>query len=162
MDDAKRNRLVKWLTLVGTLGLAHWFFGNLYEAVVISPNWIVDSPAQLTRLNEFFVRTSPTLFFIPVTPIAAALVWLTTALNRERAVARSYQRASIFIALAMALNTLIVSTLIVHLFGEDYHAHAAQLQTYATRWNILNLLRMALVATTIVYLFQAFRQLDRT
>jgi hypothetical protein len=122
---------------------------------------VVDSPAQLVRLNEFFVRTNPTLFFVPLTPLAAALVWLVTALNREHAVRRSYARASTLIAVAMAVNVLIVSTLIVRLFGDDYRAHAAQLHSYATRWNILNLFRMGFVAATIVYLFQAFRQLDR-
>src|SRR5690349_24243115 len=41
----------KWLTLVAVLGLAYWFFGNLYEAIVFSPNWVTDTPAQMTRLN---------------------------------------------------------------------------------------------------------------
>jgi hypothetical protein len=154
-------RRLKWLTLAALLGLAHWFFGNLYEAIVISPNWVVDSPAQLTRLNEFFVRTSPTLFFVPVTPIATVLVWVVTLLNREPATARNYARASLFIALAMLLNALIVTTLISKLFGSDYLSHTRELQAYAARWNILNVCRMSLVATSIVYLFSAFRLLDR-
>ena len=107
------------------------------------------------------MRTSPTLFFMPWSVIAAVLVWVVTALNRDRSVGRSYARASLYMALAMALNVLIVSTLIFRLFGDDYAAHADQLHSYAARWNILNLFRMGLVATTIVYLFQAFRRLDR-
>jgi hypothetical protein len=161
MDSTRRNQRIKWLTVAAAVGLLHWFFGNLYEAVVISPNWVVDSPAQLTRLNEFFVRTSPTVFFVPLTPLAAVFVWLATLLNREPGVGGNYRRASLFVTLALAVNTLIVATLITRLFGDDYLAHAAQLQTYATRWNVLNLLRMVLVATTVCYLFQAFRQLDR-
>jgi hypothetical protein len=35
------------------------------------------------------------------------------------------------------------------------------LHTYASRWNALNVLRMALVAATLAYLFQAFLKLDR-
>src|SRR5215212_5573590 len=68
----------KALTLATVVGLAYWLFGNLYEAVVLSPNWVVDSPAQLTRLNEFFVVTSPTLYFVPLALAALALVFVIT------------------------------------------------------------------------------------
>jgi phosphotransferase system glucose/maltose/N-acetylglucosamine-specific IIC component len=155
------SNLLKWLTLAASLGLAHWFFGNLYEALVIAPNWTVDSPAQLQRLNEFFVHTSPTLFFVPMVPLATLLVWLVAFLNRDRRLGATYARASLYAALAMALNVLIVTTLITKLFGADYQAHASQLQSYAARWNLLNLGRMGLVATAATYLFNAFRQLDR-
>ena len=79
----------------------------------------------------------------------------------HHSIKRIYSRASIFMALAMA-DIVIVSTLIVHMVGDDYRAHTAQLHGYAVRWNILNLFRMGLVATTVAYLFQAFRVLDRT
>jgi hypothetical protein len=62
----------------------------------------------------------------------------------------------------VALNALIMSTLITKLFGDDYLLHASRLQAYTTRWNLLNLIRMALAGAAIVYLFQAFRPLDRT
>jgi hypothetical protein len=40
-------------------------------------------------------------------------------------------RAGIFMALAMGVNIVIVSTLIVHMVGDDYRAHTAQLHSYA-------------------------------
>src|SRR5690242_9538153 len=55
--DGSRGRMQKWWTFAAVLGLAYWFFGNLYEAVVFSPNWVVDSAAQIDRLNAFFVNT---------------------------------------------------------------------------------------------------------
>jgi hypothetical protein len=161
MMDLNREPRVKWLTFLAALGLVHWFFGNLYEATVISPNWVLDSPAQLTRLNELFVRTSPMLYFVPITPVAALLVWLVTFLNRNTTLKTVYVRASVYTALAMALNAVIVSTLVAKLFGADYALHAARLHDYAVRWNILNVLRMALVGAAIAYLFSAFRELDR-
>jgi hypothetical protein len=155
-----KNRL-KWLTFLAALGLVHWFFGNLYEAIVFSPNWVLDSPAQVARLNQFFVRTSPTLYFVPITFVATLLVWLVTFLNRDRALRPMYARASVYIALAMVLNAWIVSTLIFKLFGADYAEHGARLYDYTLRWNILNVFRMTLVGITSAYLFGAFRQLDR-
>lgn len=151
----------KWLTLAAVLGLAYWFFGNLYEAIVISPNWIVDSSAQLTRLNQFFVNTSPTLFFIPLTLLATVLVWVLLVVNQDTELKALYRNASLFAVALTALNVLIVTTLITKLFGTDYLSYGDELSSYAWRWNILNVIRMALTATTAVYLFGAFRRLDR-
>lgn len=151
----------KRLTLVALLGLAHWFFGNLYEAVVFSPNWVVDSVTQMRRLHEFFVNTSPTLYFVPLTQAATVLVWVLLAINRDRELKPDYRRASLFALASTALNAFIVATVITKLFGADYLSHADELTSYCWRWNILNVLRMTLVATTAVYVFNAYRKLDR-
>ena len=151
----------RWLTLAGVVGLAYWFFGNLYEAVVISPNWVADNPAQLTRLNEFFVHTSPTWYFVPVGLIGPVLTWLTAFTNREPALTGTYRRAAGFTAAAVLVAVVMIVVLISRLFGADYASYGAELTTYAWWWNGLNVLRMALTATAGVYLFGAFRVLDR-
>jgi hypothetical protein len=155
------RRLQKALTLSAVLGFVWWLFGNLYEAIVISPNWVVDSPAQLARLNAFFVHTTPTAYFIPVVPLATLLAWALWGSNREVALKGDYRRAAALAAAAMAVNAFIVSTLIVRLFGDDFLAHAAELHAYAWRWNLLNVVRMALVAATAWQLFRAFVKLAR-
>jgi hypothetical protein len=143
------------------LGFAWWLFGNLYEAVVISPNWVVDSPAQLARLNAFFVNTSPTTYFIPVVPLATLLAWTLWGVNREGALKGDYRRAAMLAAAAMAVNAFIVATLISRLFGNDFLVHAAELHSYAWRWNLFNLVRIALVAATVRQLFRALVKLER-
>jgi len=151
----------KRLTLVAVLGLAYWLFGNLYEAIVFSPNWVTDTPAQMTRLNEFFVNTSPTLYFVPLTILAVLLAWILMAVNRDPTLRADYRRAGLVALLLMALNTLIVATVVTKLFGTELGADPHQLTSYAWRWNVLNVLRMALTATTAAFLFNAFRKLDR-
>lgn len=153
--------LQRRLTLIAILGFAHWFFGNLYEAVVFSPNWVVDSPRQMTRLNEFFVTTSPSWYFVPLTLGATVLVWALLATNRDATLARHYRWAGLFALLSAALNAFIVATVVTKLFGRDYSSHSELLSSYCRRWNILNVFRMVLVATTTVHLFGAFRRLDR-
>jgi hypothetical protein len=151
----------KRLTLLAVFGLAHWFFGNLYEAFVFSPNWVVDSAAQMKRLNEFLVNTSPTLYFVPLTQLATVLVWVLWAFNRDEEVKVDYQRAGLWSLLLTVLNVFIVVTVITKLFAIDYLSHADELASYCWRWNTLKLFRMALTATTAAYLFNAFRKLDR-
>jgi hypothetical protein len=151
----------KALTLVTVVGLAYWMFGNVYEAVVLSPNWVLDSPAQLTRLNEFFVVTSPTLYFVPLALVALALVWVATWLNPDPQLSPYYRRASVVALAEVALNAVIIPVLITKMIGPGYREHLAEATTLAWWWNALNLVRIALTATTTWSLFTAFRTLDR-
>ncbi len=59
------------LVLFVVFGLALWFFGNLYEAVVIAPNLVVDTATKITYWRGFFSLTNPVYFYIPVAPQAA-------------------------------------------------------------------------------------------
>ena len=142
-------------------GLCWWLFGNLYEQVVISPNWIVDSPAQMRRLHEFFIVTTPTIYFVPLTQIATVLVWIIYFLNKREVVKSDLKCASILAVLATALNIFIVSAIVLKLFASDFEKYGVYLSVLTRRWNVLNIFRMMLVATTIHYLVNAFRKLDR-
>jgi hypothetical protein len=163
-----RTRLRGWtparqkaLTLTTVVGLAYWLFGNLYEAVVFSPNWVVDSPAQLTRLNEFFVVTSPTLYFVPLALAALALVFVAAWLNPVGELAPLYRRARLLAVLDVALNAVIIPFVITRMVGPGYREHLADATALAWWWNGLNLVRIALTAGTAALLFSAFRTLDR-
>lgn len=145
----------KWWTLGAVLGLAYWFFGNLYEAIVFSPNWVVDTPAQMARLDEFFVNTGPTLYFVPLTMVTCVLVWVLLLVNREPSVRRDYRRAGVAALVLTVLNAVIVTTVVTKLFSVDGD------RTLAWTWNGLNVVRMVLTATTATFLFNAFRRLDR-
>lgn len=151
----------RWLTLLAALGMAYWFFGNLYEAVVFSPNWVEDSPAQFARLNGFFTNTGPTLYFVPLTPLAIVLVWALWWRNRDDDLRADYRYAGVASLVLTALTIGIVALVIPRLFGAEALAHPAQLRTAAWWWNGLNVLRMILTAITGWHLFQAFRKLDR-
>jgi len=148
------------LTLLAVLGLAYWLFGNLYESIVLSPNWIVDSAMQLERLNAFFVNTSPTIYFVPLTQAATVLVWILWWRNRIDEVRRDYRRAGVLGILATGVNAVIVATVVPTLFGEERLSHVDSLTAYGWAWNILNVVRMVLVGATLAYAFRAFRTLD--
>jgi hypothetical protein len=150
----------KWI-LVAIIGLAWWLFGNMYEAIVISPNWIVNSPLQLKRLHDFFINTSPTIYFVPVTQFATVLVWILWWRNNENTIKKDHAKAGLLAILATALNIFIVTTIITKIFGNDFEKHGDHLATLCTRWNVLNVFRMLLVGFIIHYLFRAFRQLDK-
>jgi hypothetical protein len=142
------------MLIVSLVGLSWWFFGNLYEAIVISPNWIVDSPAQLTRLHEFFVNTDPTLYFVPATLLAVLLLWISLIIGRQTLPRRTVIWSAVVSTALIGLTAFIVSVLVTALFGPSYLEHEDALSTYAWWWNIANLVRMALTATTIVLVWK--------
>lgn len=149
-----------WWTVATLLGMAHWFFGNLYEAVVFSPNWVVDSSAQMRRLEEFFVNTGPTMYFVPLTLLAPIPVWVLLAVNKVAGARADYRRASLFALLATVLNAVIVTTVVTKLFDPHNLGDTIELTRLAWQWNILNLCRMALTAVTGVFLFNALSKLE--
>jgi sterol desaturase/sphingolipid hydroxylase (fatty acid hydroxylase superfamily) len=149
------------LTLFALFGFGWWFYGNAYEAIVIAPNWVHDSASQVARLRAFFVHTSPTNYFVPLTQLATLLVWVITCRNREPAAARPLRLASVFAALAAGLNVVIVTTLVLRIFDAGETLAPEIVHRLTLTWNMLNGVRMALTGVTIVALFQAFRQLDR-
>jgi hypothetical protein len=152
----------KTLTLLALLGLLHWLFGNLYEAVVFSPNWVVDSATQLDRMHGLFIRTSPTMYFVPVSQLATLVAWAAHLMNREPSPARDFRRASLTLILATALNGFIVAKVVTKLFGADYRSRSdAELHALCVQWNVLNGVRMAFTAAAVFWLFSAFRKLDR-
>jgi len=152
----------KALTLLALLGMLQWLFGNLYEEVVIAPNWVVDTPLQLARLHGLFTRTSPTTYFVPISFIAPVLGWIAHALHRDGVAIRELRRASAAALLASALNAYIVGTIVLTVFGDDYASVPPdRLHALCVRWNVLNGARMVLVAGAAYWLFAAFRRLDR-
>ncbi len=153
--------LQRGLTLAALIGMTYWLFGNLYEAVVFSPNWVRDSPSQFVRLHEFFSATGPTLYFVPVTQIAMVLVWVLWWRNQDDELARDYRRAGQAAAVLTVLTVYIVAAVIPHMFGTGALTQPDGLYSAAWQWNILNVFRMLLTAITACYLFGAFRKLDR-
>lgn len=151
--------LQRRLTLIAVLGMAFWFFGNLYEAVVFAPNWVVDSPAQFTRLREFFVNTGPTLYFVPVAQLAILLVWVLWWRNRDEELKRDYRRAGVASLVSVVLSVYVIAVLVQRMFGDE--VPGPELTGVAWQWNAGNVIRMVLTAITGWSLFSAFRKLDR-
>lgn len=155
----RRGRL---LVLIAMVGMLHWLFGNLYEEVVIAPNWLVDSREQLQRLHALFVRTSPTTYFVPLSFVAPVLTWAALVMCRGTLATGELRRASLFALLATIVNAVIVTSIVTRIFGDGYlRLPDAVLHASCVRWNILNGVRMICTAATVYWLFAAFRRLDR-
>ncbi len=151
----------KNLTLFSIFGMAYWFFGNLYEAIVFGPNWAIKDPDHLKHLNDFFVNSSPTAYFIPMTLLAAISIWILMFVNKVEIVKREYRIASILALVITIMTSLIVGFVLSKMFGPGYFENPTKASFYGQLWNILNAFRLALEIATIYYLFNAYRKLDK-
>ena len=59
----------RW-AVVARLGLAWWFFGNLYESIVDVPQLLVD--AQSGRARRILAPGSPVRYYAPTLPLTLA------------------------------------------------------------------------------------------
>lgn len=157
MNIAKQKN---W-TLSSIFGIAYWLFGNLYEAIVFGPNWIIKNPEHLKHLNSFFVNSSPTAYFVPMTIIAAISVWVLTFLNKTESVKKEYKKASILVLVITLLTSFIVAFILSKMFGPGFYENPNEGSFYGTIWNYLNALRLLLESATIYYLFNIYRKLDK-
>ena len=70
-SSPRRDRLAIQLLDVAEFTHAHWFFGNLYEAVVRIPDRIAASEPSSRLARTPFGPGSPGRYYVPVAPINA-------------------------------------------------------------------------------------------
>ena len=143
------RRILMYFTV---FGIAMWFFGNLYEAVVIGPNIAGDTKEQLRAFQQFTVVTNPVYYYIPLTQIAAVtlIVWFV------RTPWRAPEKRSLFIAsaaeiAAVALSIYIIVKLNMTLFFGSLGETPHELHRLALQWNLLNLVRVGVTALALVF-----------
>ncbi|OHU33932.1 anthrone oxygenase family protein [Mycobacteroides chelonae] len=143
------RRILMYFTV---FGIAMWFFGNLYEAVVIGPNIAGDTKEQLRAFQQFTVVTNPVYYYIPLTQIAAVtlIIWFV------RTPWRAPEKRSLFIAslaeiAAVALSIYIIVKLNMTLFFGSLGETPDELHRLALQWNLLNLIRVGVTALALVF-----------
>jgi Domain of unknown function (DUF1772) len=143
------RRILMYFTV---FGIAMWFFGNLYEAVVIGPNIAGDTKEQLRAFQQFTEVTNPVYYYIPLTQIAAVtlIVWFV------RTPWRAPEKRSLFIAAlaeitAVALSIYIITKLNMTLFFGSLGETPEELHRLALQWNLLNLVRVGVTALALVF-----------
>lgn len=135
-----------------------WFFGNLYEAIVLTPNLLVDSAQKIYSWRALFTVTNPSFFYIPLSPIAVILIIILffKTDKKEIMLKKHLRYACISLLLATALGIYIITQINLKLFFA--HGDIAQSDAYklALRWNMLNAIRIILLVFAIYGLFHAY------
>jgi hypothetical protein len=163
-DMQKRSRCramqprALWAAVAG-FGQVHWFFGNVYEAVVDMPQLLAD--AQQNREPRLLGAGSPLRYYIPTAPVtlvatAAALIdsW------RSGGDRRVITTAAASTASAAALTAYLVRTVNLRLLRGGKPVSATECRRLVRSWHRGNLVRLLVLAVAAWALRQAAQTAD--
>jgi hypothetical protein len=150
MASERRSRLISVLLALALLGVAQWFFGNLYEAVVTAPNWRVGFEYEaITGRSQNADR--PIRYYVPTTWVAVVLLWAATILGwRAMPDAKRWLAVgSASSVAAVALSVYIITQLNLRLFYIGPVREIESVRPLMERWQILNWVRVSIVGTVL-------------
>lgn len=134
-------------------GLALWFFGNLYEEIILMPNWLAAPIDVLTVYNRYYSVVIQYHYYVPITQLAViVLVVLCFTSNPARQLAEAdLRRAAIWGSLGIALTAWIVLSLNLDLFIGELKLSQAEAHQKGLIWMIGNAVRLFCVGLAFGY-----------
>ena len=127
-----RPRLRVPLRTAAEVGLAHWFFGNLYEEVIGMPARIAEHPPP----DGPFAPGSPVRYYLPAAPLTLAATFACVATGWGRRRDRP----------ALAAAGLLLRLL------DGVETDPAERQRLVRHWHAVNRVRLPVVAAAAVAL----------
>lgn len=131
------DKRILWLTGFTIAGLAHWFFGNLYETVVFTPNTLGDPASALTHWNAFMRVSNPVWYYIPLSPLTflASATAYGLGRNQEPVLRRWLLRTMLLTTLATILTVYIVTQINLNVFFSGMDLEANRDRVNAMIWH---------------------------
>lgn len=152
----KANRsTLRWLHFA-LFGLALWFFGNLYEEIILMPNWLAASIDVLRVHSRYTTVVVQYHYYVPVTQLAViTLIVLCFTNNPARQLAQpDLRRAAIWGTLGVALTAWIVLNLNLNLFIGELKLSEAEAHRKGLIWMIGNAARLFCVGKSFGHTFR--------
>lgn len=148
---------LRWLHF-SLFGLALWFFGNLYEEIILMPNWLVAPIDVLTAYNRYYSVVIQYHYYVPVTQLSVlVLVWLSFRTGDPLRL----RRAAVWGLLGTALTAWIVLSLNLDLFIGRLTLSVSEAHEKGLIWMAGNALRLICVGMSFLYTLRARDRLLR-
>jgi hypothetical protein len=136
------------LQTAARLGLAHWFFGNLYEEVVRMPARIAEQPVTGGPL----AAGSPVRYYLPAAPVTVATTLACVAAGWHRRADRpALAAAGLLTATGAALTGHLVRAVVLQLL-DGTQSDPAERRRLVEHWHRVNRVRLVVVAAAAVAL----------
>lgn len=143
------------LLLISFFFMAYWFFGNLYEEIVLIPNQLVNPVEALTCWQSYFSITDQVYYFVPCMLIAVMGTCILFFRSKERVQRSFLKKAMIFSMIAAGLTIVIVNEINEPLFYGDVEKFKGDIRMLVILWLLGNAVRLYLVGTAMYHLFKA-------
>lgn len=142
------------LLVISFFFMAYWFFGNLYEEIVLIPNQLVNPVEALTCWQSYFSITDQVYYFVPCMLIAVIGTCILFFRSKERVQRSFLKRAMIFSMIGTGLTIILVNEVNERLFYGDIEKFKGDLRLLVVLWLTGNAIRLYLVGTSMYYLFK--------
>jgi hypothetical protein len=137
-----RRRVTGTLLTITQLGYAHWFFGNLYEAIVKVPHRLVsdqEPAAAGTRATALLGPGSPLRYYLPGAPATFAATLAALATGWDTPNDRRWLMAAAACSMAGgAIAAYLVRTVNLPLFFTDQSLAPDEQDRLLRTWYRLN------------------------
>lgn len=150
-----KEKIADKLLWIALFFMSYWFFGNLYEEIVLIPNQLFNSFEVLTCWQSYFNTTDQVYYFVPCMLIAVIGTCVLFFKTKERTQRSYLKKATIFSMIATGLTIVIVNEINERLFYGNLEKMKDQLRMLSILWLIGNAIRLCLVGTAMYYLFKA-------
>jgi len=158
-----KSKLFSNLLLFSLFGIALGFFGILYEGVVYGPKLLDVSKERMHFWKDFTSIINPLVYYFPLTHLATitlAVLYIMTP--KEKADIRKRLRLASIFQIASLLLTFYILTQInfKQSFG-NIEKYANAIPGKVLLFNILSVLRVALAAVGLTFIFKAYIQTQK-
>ena len=145
------------LLLFSIFFLALWFFGNLYEEILIAPNHVLNSYEKLQHWQHYFTEINQIAYYVPFTQLAVLGICVLYFKSGDSTEKKYLRRAAIFGLAGIALTAVIVTQLNLKLYiGGQLDTYKNQLQQLSVLWLAGNALRLYLVGNALYSVLQTY------
>lgn len=163
-SPARRDVLVDRLLDVAELSHAHWFFGNLYEAVVKIPHRVAAAGASRELPRSPFGAGSPGRYYAPIAPMNAPAAIAALAAGWKPANTRAW----LIVAAASSTTGAVATAYLLRsinpeLFFSPQPLSEMRRKPLLRRWYRIHALRLTASAVALAALHRArtLRLMDR-
>ncbi|GGH97161.1 DUF1772 domain-containing protein [Arthrobacter liuii] len=152
----RRETLADRLLDVAEFTHAHWFFGNVYEALVKIPHRVAASEASQELPRTPFGAGSPGRYYVPIAPLnaPAALGALVAGWNRPGTRA-SLIAAAASSAVGAAVTAYVLRFLNPKLFFSPQPLSEDQRRPLLAQWYRMHAVRLAASAVSLAAIHHA-------
>lgn len=151
-----QNKTFNALLAFALFFLAHWFFGNLYEEIVLAPNQLSNSYEAIKNWQHYFTVTNQLYYYIPFTQLAVLTVCFLYFKAKDQVEKRLLKRAALLGIVSLVLTALIVTQLNLKLFFGDVERYRHELFSLSVIWLIGNAIRLCFVGGALFFTFRAY------
>lgn len=136
--------------------LAYWFFGNLYEEIVMIPNQLVNPHDALHAYQNYFKISNPIYYFVPFTQLAVVVICILYFCCGDAKQKQLLKKAAVFGVLSLLVTAIIVTQINVKIFSLDFEEHHESLFNLSLLWMVGNAFRMYLTGSALYFTLKTF------